>query len=387
MIYLDNNATTRPLDPVVRAMHDALTNCWHNPSSVHRAGQAARQKVELARRAVADLIGAKPLEVVFTSGGTESIDMAIRGALYAAPKSRRAIVTSPIEHSAIKKLVKTLESRGEAEIRWLPVDRSGVVNLDAARSLIDDSVALVSVQWANNETGAIQPVDELGELAHARGAVFHCDGTQWVGKMPTSVANTTIDLLTCAAHKMHGPKGVGALYARKGVRIQCVLHGAQELSRRGGTENVPGIVGFGEAARLAREWLDDPRNIQRVASMRDHFENAVIARVPDARVNGPEDSASRLWSTSNIAFPCAAGADSELMILLLSERGVCASAGSACSSGSMESSSVLAAMGFDDCRVHQSIRFSICRETTTDELDEAVEIVAQCANKLGYVHA
>lgn len=387
MIYLDNNATTRPLDPVVRAMHDALTNCWHNPSSVHRAGQAARQKVELARRAVADLIGAKPLEVVFTSGGTESIDMAIRGALYAAPKSRRAIVTSPIEHSAIKKLVKTLESRGEAEIRWLPVDRSGVVNLDAARSLIDDSVALVSVQWANNETGAIQPVDELGELAHSRGAVFHCDGTQWVGKMPTSVANTTIDLLTCAAHKMHGPKGVGALYARKGVRIQCVLHGAQELSRRGGTENVPGIVGFGEAARLAREWLDDPRNIQRVASMRDHFENAVIARVPDARVNGPEDSASRLWSTSNIAFPCAAGADSELMILLLSERGVCASAGSACSSGSMESSSVLAAMGLDDCRVHQSIRFSICRETTTDELDEAVEIVAQCANKLGYVHA
>ena len=387
MIYLDNNATTRPLDPVVRAMHDALTNCWHNPSSVHRAGQAARQKVALARRAVADLIGAKPLEVVFTSGGTESIDMAIRGALYAAPKSRRAIVTSPIEHSAIKKLVKTLESRGEAEIRWLPVDRSGVVNLDAARSLIDDSVALVSVQWANNETGAIQPVDELGELAHARGAVFHCDGTQWVGKMPTSVANTTIDLLTCAAHKMHGPKGVGALYARKGVRIQCVLHGAQELSRRGGTENVPGIVGFGEAARLAREWLDDPRNIQRVASMRDHFENAVIARVPDARVNGPEDSASRLWSTSNIAFPCAAGADSELMILLLSERGVCASAGSACSSGSMESSSVLAAMGLDDCRVHQSIRFSICRETTTDELDEAVEIVAQCANKLGYVHA
>lgn len=387
MIYLDNNATTRPLDPVVRAMHDALTNCWHNPSSVHRAGQAARQKVELARRAVADLIGAKPLEVVFTSGGTESIDMAIRGALYAAPKSRRAIVTSPIEHSAIKKLVKTLETRGEAEIRWLPVDHSGVVNLDAARSLIDDSVALVSVQWANNETGAIQPIDELGELAHSRGAVFHCDGTQWVGKMPTSVANTAIDLLTCAAHKMHGPKGVGALYARKGVRIQCVLHGAQELSRRGGTENVPGIVGFGEAARLAREWIDDPRNIQRVASLRDHFENAVITRVPGACVNGPEDPEARLWSTSNIAFPCAAGADSELMILLLSERGVCASAGSACSSGSMESSSVLAAMGLDDCRVHQSIRFSICRETTMDELNEAVEIVAQCANKLGYVHA
>jgi cysteine desulfurase len=387
MIYLDNNATTRPLDPVVRAMHDALTNCWHNPSSVHRAGQAARQKVELARRAVADLIGAKPLEVVFTSGGTESIDMAIRGALYAAPKSRRAIVTSPIEHSAIKKLVKTLETRGEAEIRWLPVDHSGVVNLDAARSLIDDSVALVSVQWANNETGAIQPIDELGELAHSRGAAFHCDGTQWVGKMPTNVANTTIDLLTCAAHKMHGPKGVGALYARKGVRIQCVLHGAQELSRRGGTENVPGIVGFGEAARLAREWIDDPRNIQRAASLRDYFENAVLERVPGARVNGPAESAERLWSTSNIAFPCAAGADSELMILLLSERGVCASAGSACSSGSMESSSVLAAMGLDDCRVHQSIRFSICRETTRDELDEAVDIVAQCANKLGYVHA
>jgi cysteine desulfurase len=387
MIYLDNNATTRPLDPVVRAMHDALTACWHNPSSVHRAGQVARQKVELARRAVAELIGARPIEVVFTSGGTESIDMAIRGALYAAPPSRRAIVTSPIEHGAIKKLVKTLESRGEAEIRWLPVDSTGVVNVDAARSLIDDSVALVSVQWANNETGAVQPVERLGELAHAHGAVFHCDGTQWVGKMPTGVADTTIDLLTCAAHKMHGPKGVGALYARKGVRIQCVLHGAQELARRGGTENVPGIVGFGEAARLAREWLDDPRNIQRVAVLRDHFERAVLARVPGAKVNGPVEPGARLWSTTNIAFPCAPGADSELMILLLSERGVCASAGSACSSGSMEASGVLAAMGLDDCRVHQSIRFSISRETTREELDEAVEIVAQCASRLGYVHA
>lgn len=387
MIYLDNNATTRPLDPVVRAMHDALTVCWHNPSSVHRAGQAARQKVELARRGVADLIGAKPMEVVFTSGGTESIDMAIRGALYAAPRSRRAIVTSPIEHSAIKKLVKTLEARGEADIRWLPVDHSGVVNLDAARALIDDSVALVSVQWANNETGAIQPVDELGELAHEHGAVFHCDGTQWVGKMPTDVAGTNIDLLTCAAHKMHGPKGVGALYARKGVRIACVLHGAQELSRRGGTENVPGIVGFGEAAKLAGEWLADPANLAGVVRLRERFERAVLERVPGAKINGPADPAQRLWSTSNIAFPCAPGADSELMILLLSERGVCASAGSACSSGSMESSSVLAAMGLEDCRVHQSIRFSICRETTTAELDEAVEVVAQCAARLGYVHA
>jgi cysteine desulfurase len=387
MIYLDNNATTRPLDDVVRAMHDSLTSCWHNPSSVHRAGQAARQKVELARRAVADLIGAKPLEVVFTSGGTESIDMAIRGALYAAPKSRRAIVTSPIEHSAIKKLCKTLESRGEAEIRWLPVDSTGAVNVDAARSLIDDSVAIVTVQWANNETGAIQPIEALGNIAHEHGAVFHCDGTQWVGKMPTNIADSNIDMLTCAAHKMHGPKGVGALYARKGVRIACVLHGAQELSRRGGTENVPGIVGFGEAARLARVWLEDPRNIQKAASLRDYFENAVIERVPGARVNGPTTSEGRLWSTSNIAFPCAAGADSELMILMLSERGVCASAGSACSSGSMESSSVLAAMGLDDCRVHQSIRFSICRETTKADLDEAVEIVAQCAAKLGYVHA
>ncbi len=387
MIYLDNNATTRPLDDVVRAMNESLTSCWHNPSSVHRAGQAARQKVELARRAVADLIGAKPLEVVFTSGGTESIDMAIRGALYAAPKSRRTIVTSPIEHSAIKKLCKTLESRGEAEIRWLPVDQSGVVNVDAARSLIDDSVAIVTVQWANNETGAVQPIEALGDIAHEHGAVFHCDGTQWVGKMPTNIADTTIDMLTCAGHKMHGPKGVGALYARKGVRIACVLHGAQELSRRGGTENVPGIVGFGEAARLAREWLDDPRNIQQAAGLRDHFEQAVLSRVPGASVNGPTTSADRLWSTSNIAFPCAAGADSELMILLLSERGVCASAGSACSSGSMESSSVLAAMGLDDCRVHQSIRFSICRETTKADLDEAVEIVAHCASKLGYVHA
>lgn len=387
MIYLDNNATTRPLDEVVRAMHDALTVCWHNPSSVHRAGQTARQKVELARRTVAGLIGARPLDVVFTSGGTESIDMAIRGVVYAAPKSRRTIVTSPIEHSAVKRLCKTLETRSEAEVRWLPVDHTGVVNLDAARSLIDESVSLVSVQWANNETGAVQPIEQLGELAHERGAVFHCDGTQWVGKMPAAVADSPIDLLTCAAHKMHGPKGVGALYARKGVPIQCVLHGAQELSRRGGTENVPGIVGFGEAARLAQAWLDDPKNIQRAAALRDHFERTVLERVPGARVNGPTDPAARLWSTSNIAFPCAAGADSELMILLLSERGVCASAGSACSSGSMEASGVLAAMGLDDCRVHQSIRFSICRETTKQDLDDAIEVVCECASRLGYVHA
>ncbi|MGP1310945.1 MAG: cysteine desulfurase family protein, partial [Phycisphaerales bacterium] len=267
------------------------------------------------------------------------------------------------------------------------VDHTGVVNLDAARSLIDESVSLVSVQWANNETGAVQPIEQLGELAHERGAVFHCDGTQWVGKMPAAVADSPIDLLTCAAHKMHGPKGVGALYARKGVPIQCVLHGAQELSRRGGTENVPGIVGFGEAARLAQAWLDDPKNIQRAAALRDHFERTVLERVPGARVNGPTDPAARLWSTSNIAFPCAAGADSELMILLLSERGVCASAGSACSSGSMEASGVLAAMGLDDCRVHQSIRFSICRETTKQDLDAAIEVVCECASRLGYVHA
>ncbi len=273
MIYLDNNATTRPSSGVIRAVRRGLGEFWHNPSSVHRPGQAARAQVELARRAVADLIGAKPREITFTSGGTESIDLAIRGSLGRSPKA--VLLTTRVEHAAVRELAQDLEKTRQAEIRWLPVDCEGV-----AAPILNGEASIVSIQWANNETGAIQPVNEIGVLARAVGAVFHVDATQWVGKMPTDVSTGWCDLLTFSPHKFHGPKGVGVLWARAGVGVRPRLIGTQELAQRGGTENVPGILGAGEAAREAMKWLEKEPERSRLAGLRDRFESAVIAGVP-----------------------------------------------------------------------------------------------------------
>lgn len=392
MIYLDNNATTRPSDATVREMARALTDYWHNPSSIHRPGQAARQAVDLARKSVATLIGARPREITFMGSGTEAIVAAIVGSL--RQTTRRVVVSTPVEHNAVRELLDDLTERERAERVMLPLDSDGRVDLDAARSIINERVAVVSVQWSNNETGVVQPVEEIAALARAAGAVMHCDGTQWVGKMPTNVGTapaqpsasvapvapwTTVDILTFSPHKFHGPKGVGLLWTRPGTRLRPIIFGSQELGRRGGTENVPGIVGAGVASREAVEFLADPGRRATLGAMRDAFERAIVDRVPDAVVNKPRDPSRRLWNTASIGFPAL---EAEAMLLLLSERGLCASAGSACSSGSLEASPVLLAMGIPPLVAHGTVRFSLCRDTTEAELRDAVEIVASAAGVL-----
>ncbi|MDX2018380.1 MAG: cysteine desulfurase family protein [Planctomycetota bacterium] len=384
MIELDHNATTKPSPGVVSAMVHALTEDWHNPSSVHRAGQAARRAVELARQSLADLLGAKPREVVFTSGGTESIHLALRGTLGALPPGRRTLITSPVEHSAVRDLAETLAAEG-ARVHWLRVDRAGRVDLNHLAELVRESGGLVSIQWSNNETGAVQPVRDIASICGKHGAIFHCDGTQWVGKEPTHVESEGFDLLTCSPHKFHGPKGVGVLWMRRGVRTRPQAPGTQELGRRGGTENVPGIVGAGVAASEALAWLSDPSRRVRQRALRDLLESLVRERCPEVVVNAPDaptlpdGTPSRLWNTSNLAFP---GLEAEALLMLLSERGVTASAGAACSSGSLEPSPVLLAMGLPEPVAHGSIRLSLGRETTEAQVREAAEILAQAVRTL-----
>ena len=377
MIYLDNNATTRPADEVADAMDEALRQHWANPSSVHRAGQAVRQQVELARESVCRLINCKDRDLLFTSGGTESANLAILGSLEQRGKS--VIITSRLEHSAVRELAETLAQRG-VEIVWLPNDNNGLVDLGALRDLLRrraSDIAVVSIMYANNETGVIQPVETIGGMCREFGVRYHCDATQWVGKMPVDVVQLPVDIFSFAAHKFHGPKGVGGLYIRRGVRLsRQIVGGPQERQRRGGTENVPGIIGMGVAAELARKWLDTNAR-ERLAAMRDAFERRVLENVEDASVNGI--AAPRLWNTSNIAF---ARLEAEAILLMLSERGVCASAGAACSSGSLDPSPVLLAMGIPAERAHGSVRFSMSRETTQDELDQAAEIIIEVIAKL-----
>ena len=378
IIYLDNNATTRPAPEVIDAMCQALRDDWANPSSIHRPGQAVRRKVDLARQSIAQLIGCNDRDLVFTSGGTEAANLAVRGSLQAQP-DRRVIVTSAVEHSAIRELCTRLGEQGVEVIR-LPNDDDGVVDVAALESLLADradEIALVAVMWCNNETGVIQPVERIGSLCREHGVRFYTDATQWVGKMPVDVSGMPIDLLSFASHKFHGPKGVGGLYVRPRMRIMAqTIGGPQERERRGGTENVPGIIGMGVAATLARTWLQtDERD--RLASMREAFERRILETVEDTVLNGI--NAPRNWNTSNIAF---AGLEAEAILLLLSERGVCASGGSACASGSLEASPVLKAMGLPDERVHGSVRFSISRYTTQAELDAAHEHIQTVVGRL-----
>jgi cysteine desulfurase len=421
MIDLDHNATTKPAAEVVAAVVDALQRTWANPSSVHRAGQDARHAVELARQRVARLIGAKPKSITFTGSGTEAIDLSIRGTLAArraagggggvVGERRPVLVTTAVEHAAVRDLARELERTGEAEVRWLPVDGAGRVVVDRLGECITPGVAVVSVQWANNETGVVQPIaavraacraasGNVGGVGGAPSVVFHCDATQWVGKMPTDVREAgggpagvggeeaPADLITFSPHKFHGPKGVGVLWSRPGVRWRPLVRGAQERGLRGGTENVPGIVGAGVAAELARAWLTEERDeggraggsaerVARCAALRDEFERGVLESCPGAVVNGA--GVERLWNTTNIAFPKL---EAEALLLAMSERGLAASAGAACSSGSLEPSPVLLAMGVPAEWAHGSIRFSTGRETTAEELAGARLIVAECVRRL-----
>lgn len=373
LIYLDNNATTRPAPEVVAAMMTMLQDCWANPSSVHTAGQRARHAVDEARAAVAQLVGGGESEISFTGGGTESINMAIRGILAARARRRRVII-SAVEHSATRELCLQLQREG-VEIVETGVDRAGALDFDELQRELTDETALVSMLWANNETGVIFPVDQIASLCRSRKVPFHCDGTQAIGKVPVDVRAAGIDAMSFAAHKFHGPKGVGALYLRRGVRCPpLIIGGPQEFGRRGGTENVPGIVGMGEAADLAIQHLPD---MPRVAAMRDRLERSILSTIPNTHVNGRTDA--RLPNTTNIGF---ARLEAEAILMLLSEKGICASAGAACSSGSLEPSHVLRAMSIDSRIAHGAVRFSLSRYTAEEEIDRTLELLPAMIERL-----
>jgi cysteine desulfurase len=373
-IYLDNSATTRVDDAVIAAMLPFFRERFGNASSTHTFGQEARAAVEQSRREVAALIGADMRDGVFTSGGTEADNSALWGVFRSGYRPGRHIVTSAIEHPAVLATCKALEAEGAEVTRVRPRSDGRVDPADVAAMLRDDTL-LVSIMHANNETGVIQPIREIATLARERGIVFHTDAVQSVGKIPVAVGELGADLLSLSGHKFHAPKGVGALYLRRSLKfVPYLTGGSHERKRRAGTENVPGIVALGAAARLARERL--PEMASRVRALRDALETQLLKRVPGARVNGTAD---RLPHILNMSFD---GLEGEAGVIAMDLEGVAVSTGSACSSGSLEPSHVLMAMGLRSDAVQSSLRFSLCYYSAVDEINRTVEILARVAGRL-----
>jgi cysteine desulfurase len=364
-VYLDNNATTRVAPEVVEAMMPFLTELWGNPSSMHHFGGQVARHVEEARRGVAALLGADASEIVFTSCGTESDNMAIRGAVEAGPAGMR-VITTRVEHPAVLGPCRRLREHG-VDVAEVGVDRAGRLNIEELRRELARGPALVSVMWANNETGVVFPVAEIARMVKEAGSVMHTDAVQAVGKLPINVGEVPVDMLSLSGHKLHAPKGIGALYVRKGTRLGALLVGGhQEHGRRGGTENVPYIVGLGRACELAADTAEEERT--RVAGLRDRLEAGLLAACPDATVNGDRDR--RLPNTLNVSFHFIEG---ESILYHLSDLGVAASSGSACTSGSLEPSHVIRAMGVPFTAAHGSIRFSLSRYNTDADVDYVLE--------------
>jgi len=367
VIYLDNNATTKVAPEVVEAMLPYLSEYYGNPSSMHSFGGNVAAKIKQARENIANLIGAQsPDEIIFTSCGTESDGTAIRAAIESYP-AKKHIITSRVEHPAIKNLYETLSKKGY-RVTFVPVDNLGRLDLDYFYQHLDDETAIVSLMWANNETGVIFPVEALSREVKDRGIVFHSDAVQAAGKLKIDVQTTGIDMLSLAGHKFHGPKGIGVLYVRKGTKFSpYMIGGHQEHGRRGGTENVASIIALGKAAELAIKHLDE-NGYERVGQLRDKLETSLLERIPQSMVNG--DREHRLLNTTSIAFEYVEG---EAILLMMNEHGICASSGSACTSGSLEPSHVLRAMGVPFTAAHGSIRFSLSRYTTEEEIDMVIE--------------
>ena len=364
MIYLDNNATTQALPEVVEAMLPFLRDEYANPSSVHRFGQQIRHRVECAREQVAQLLHAAPKDIVFTSGGTESINLAIRGGLVARP-GRTRLLTTAVEHSAVLRVMEDLASSGYI-LDIVGVDSAGRIDLAEWTAKLTDETALASVMFANNETGVLFDVEKLASAAAERGVPLHVDAVQAAGKVAVDVDAIPADFISLSAHKFHGPKGVGALYVRRRSRLHPqIVGGSQERELRGGTENVPGIVGMGVAAKQAVAHLSDVA--ADIGALRDRLEAGIQEHMRDVLVNGA--GSPRIANTTNISFP---GLQAEAILIVLSEAGICASAGSACSSGSLEPSHVLKAMGIDEKVAHGAIRFSLSRYNTAAEIDDVV---------------
>jgi cysteine desulfurase len=379
-VYLDNSATTAMAPEVVAAMLPYFSEEIGNAQSVHSFGQRAKAAVEKARREVAALINAAPSEIVFLSGGTEADNLAMRGIAEAHRDRGKHIITTQIEHPAVLATCEALESEG-LRVTYLPVSKAGVVSVDDLRLAIDDDTILISIMLANNETGTIQPVEEIAEVVaetRARGLDIHLhtDAVQAVGKIPVDVNKLGVDLLSLSAHKIHGPKGIGVLYVRKGTRLAKLLHGGHhERDRRAGTENVSGIVGLGKAADLARIQLDE--RAARMRELRDYLESQLMTYVTNVRING--DAERRVPNISNLSFE---GVDGESLLISLDLKGVAVSTGSACASGSLEPSHVLQALGLGREEVRGSLRISLSAYTTRDEIDYAVSVLRETVQRL-----
>ncbi|MBN2801645.1 MAG: cysteine desulfurase NifS [Deltaproteobacteria bacterium] len=375
IIYADNNATTQ-VDPlVIELVTDFLTNKWGNPSSMHTFGGDVEQYVEIARQQVADSLRASSAtEIIFTSGGTEGDNTAIRSALLSR-KTRKKIVTTRVEHPAVLNLCKNLEREGY-DVRYLAVDNEGNLNLNDLEEAMDDNVALVTIMAANNETGVLFPIQEAGKIAHEHGALFHTDAVQAMGKVPVDLSTGNIDLLSVSGHKIHAIKGVGALYIKRGTRFRpFIVGGHQERGRRGGTENVPGIVAMGLAAELGVKNLAEEQT--RVKKLRDRLETEILSIIPKCRING--NRKNRLPGTTNISIKNVEG---EALLLMLDQKGICASSGSACTSGSLEPSHVLRAMGIPFTYAHGSLRFSLGRFNTDEDVDAIIEALPKIVDRL-----
>lgn len=374
VIYLDNNATTRTAPEVLEAMQPFLNDYYGNPSSMHTFGGQVHKKIEDARTELSQLINADPSEIIFTSCGTESDNTAIMSAIESNPR-RRHIITTRVEHPAVLNFCQHLGRKG-FRITYLPVDHQGQLDIDHLRESVDDDTVLVTIMYANNETGVIFPIEEVSQYLEGRGVMFHTDAVQAVGKIPLDMSRTRVDMLSLSGHKIHAPKGIGALYVRKGTRFHpYVIGGHQERGRRAGTENVASIVGLGKAAMLAGQNMDEENT--EVGRLRDRLEKGLVASCPDASING--DIQNRLPNTTNISFEYIEG---EAILLRLNEYPICASSGSACSSGSLEPSHVLRAMGIPFTAVHGSIRFSLSRYTTAAEVDQVINIMPAIVKEL-----
>jgi len=374
-IYLDHAATTPTRPEVVKAMLPYFTDAFGNPSSIYSYGQEAKGAIEEARTKVAELIGARSEEIIFTSGGTEADNFALEGVAYANERKGNHIITTSIEHHAVMEVGKFLERRG-LKITRLPVDKYGLVDPDDVKRAITDKTILISVMHANNQVGTIEPVEEIGKIAREAGVYFHTDAVQTVGHIPVNVDKLKVDLLSIAAHKFYGPKGVGALYVRKGTRLVSLMHGGeQEKRRRAGTENVPAIVGLGKAVELAGQEMG--KEAERLAYLRDKLIKGLVEKIDHIRLNG--HPTRRLPNNVNVSVDFVEG---ESMLLNLDLEGICASTGSACSSASLEPSHVLLALGLSAEQAHGSLRFTLGRENTEADVERVLEVLPGIVAKL-----
>ncbi|MDN5327187.1 MAG: cysteine desulfurase [Moorella sp. (in: firmicutes)] len=375
-VYLDHSATTPVRPEVLEAMLPFLKDeAFGNPSTVYSYGREAKKALEEAREKVANLIGARPEEIFFTSGGTEADNLALIGTAAANEKKGRHIITSSIEHHAVLHTAQYLLRHG-FKVTFLPVTPEGLVRVEDVEKAITDETILISVMHVNNEVGTIQPIKEIGKLARERGIVFHTDAVQSVGKLPVNVDDLGVDLLSASGHKIYGPKGIGCLYIRKGTKINPILYGgAQERKRRPGTENMPGIVGFGRAAELAGQELES--EMERLQALRDKLIDGILTRIEDVQLNG--DPRQRVATNANFSFRYVEG---ESMLLSLDMKGICASSGSACTSGSLDPSHVLLAMGIPHEVAHGSVRMTLGRDNTEEDIDYVLEVMPEIVARL-----